>query len=75
MFIFCTNNKCSLQLTIFLKYFLTVKMAFQLDNRISSLIKYSNHVNHRCFFVLIGENRSEERRVGKECRYRWAKNH
>lgn len=31
-------------------------MAFQLDNRISSLIKYSNHVNHRCFFVLIGEN-------------------
>ncbi|KAK6090692.1 hypothetical protein P3W45_000415 [Vairimorpha bombi] len=26
------------------------------DSRILSLVKYSKHVNHRCFFVLIGEN-------------------
>ncbi|WUR04213.1 RNA cytidine acetlytransferase (KRE33) [Vairimorpha necatrix] len=31
-------------------------MSKNIDDRIFSLVKYSNYVNHRCFFVLIGEH-------------------
>src|SRR5207245_6637587 len=35
-----------------------------------------NHVNHKSISISAGiAMRSEERRVGKECRYRWAADH
>src|SRR3712207_7881005 len=35
----------------------------------------SSHALWRCFPSSRGDNRSEERRVGKECRSRWSPDH
>ena len=39
------------------------------------LIDQQEHVSRKCVIRLMQEDRSEERRVGKECRSRWSPYH
>ena len=47
----------------------------QLEESVNTLINKDNTESNKAFDFFMGSERSEERRVGKECRSRWSPYH